>query len=146
MRTSLPSLALAFILAGPGRLLGEENADRPGTQLKVAMTTADRYSRDEKKVFAPDAPAIYAVYRIVAASPTTLRAVFWADSVEGLDPKTKLLDRTITISEKGEFMGAVPALKPPNGWPAGSYRVEFLLNEKPERSVSFRVEKPRAGP
>ncbi|HQQ76168.1 MAG TPA: hypothetical protein PLB01_02345 [Thermoanaerobaculia bacterium] len=68
-----------------------------------------------------------------------LKVVFWADGVEGLDPKTKLLEKIVTLSEKGEFMGAVPAMKPANGWPIGSYRVEFFIGDALSKTLSFKV-------
>ena len=110
LRRTFVLLAVAAGLVLPARLYAEETEEtRTGTWIKVAMMTDDKYSRDEKTVFSPDAPAIYAIYRVVAAGPAKLKAVFWADAVEGLEPKTKLLEKVLTVNEKGEFMGAVPA-------------------------------------
>lgn len=140
-RTFVP-LALAAGLLLPVLLYAEEkDSGHTGTWLKVAMTTDGKYSRDEKTVFAADAPAVYVVYRVVAAGRVSLRVVFWADAVEGLDPKTKLLEKAVSIPDAGEFMGAVPALKPPNGWPAGSYRVELYLGDALSKTLAFKVSK-----
>lgn len=147
MRRTLALLALAAGLAVPMRLAGDEkDAGHAGTWLKVAMTTDDKYSRDEKTVFAPDTPAIYAIYRVVAAGPVKVKAVFWADGVEGLAAKTKLLEKVVSVPEKGEFMGAIPALKPANGWPAGSYSVEFFLGDALSKTLSFKVVKRPGAP
>ena len=140
-------LMAAALVAAPARLHAEEkDPGHGGTWLKIAIVTDDKYSRDEKAVFPADAPAIYAVYRVVAAGPAKIKAVFWAEAVEGLDPKTKLLEKVSSISEKGEFMGAIPALKPANGWPAGSYRVEFYVGDALSKSVSFKVAKKTGAP
>jgi hypothetical protein len=144
MKKALMLLTLSAALIVPATLVAEE--ERPGTYLKVAMTTAEKYSRDPKTVFAADAPTIYAIYRIVAAGPVKLKAVFWADAVEGLDPKTKVMEKTISISEKGEFMGAVPALKPANGWPVGAYRVELFIGDTLSKTLPFKVVKSPGGP
>lgn len=149
-RTLRKTFVLMAVTAGlvlPARLWAEEKKEtRTGTWIKVAMTTDDKYSRDEKTVFSPDAPAIYAIYRVVAAGPAKIKAVFWADAVEGLDPKTKLLEKVVSVNERGEFMGAIPALKPANGWPAGSYRVEFYVGEDLSKTASFKVVKKTGTP
>lgn len=145
LRNTLVLLALTAGLALPARLVAQEKEEgRTGTWLKAALVTDDKYSRDEKTVFSSDAPAIYAIYRVVAAGPAKLKVVFWGDSVEGLEAKTKLLEKVVSVSDKGEFMGAVPALKPANGWPAGSYRVEFYVGEALSKTVSFKVVKKTA--
>ncbi len=147
MRRMLVLLAVAAGLALPVRLHAEEKeAAHTGTWIKTALTTDDKYSRDEKSVFAPDAPTIYAVYRVVAVGPAKIKIVFWADAVEGVDPKTKLLEKVASIAEAGEFMGAIPALKPANGWPVGSYHVDFLVGETVSKSVAFRVAKKTVSP
>ncbi len=147
MRSKLLLVALAAGLIAT-RISGEEEKtpEPSGTWLKVAMTTGEKYSRDPKTVFAPDAPAVFAVYRVVASGPVKLKAVFWADAVEGLEAKTKLLEKAVSISEKGEFMGAIPAMKPPNGWPVGAYRVEFYLGDVPSKTLPFKVEKRAPSP
>ncbi|MEO8585858.1 MAG: hypothetical protein ABI584_06835 [Acidobacteriota bacterium] len=147
MRRKILLVALAAGLVAARISWAEERTPEPsGTWLKVAMTTGEEYSRDPKTVFTPDAPAIYAVYRIVAAGPAKLKAVFIADAAEGLDPKTRLLEKVISISSSGEFMGAVPAMKPPNGWPVGAYRVEFYLGDVLSKTLPFKVEKRTPSP
>jgi hypothetical protein len=142
MRRTLVLLALTAGLGLAGGLGAQEKEEgRTGTWLKAALVTDDRNSRDEKSVLSPDTPAIYAIYRIVAAGPAKLKVVFWGDSLEGLEPKTKLLEKIVSISEKGEFMGAIPALRPASGWPAGVYRVEFYVGEALSKTVSFKVVK-----
>ncbi len=134
MRKLGPLLAVALF----GISLAAPAQDR-GTWLKSALVTDDKYSREEKAVIPPDAPAIYAVYRIVAAGPVRLRVAFWADTVEGFNANSKLLEKVVPFQEAGEFMGTVTAQKPLSGWPAGAYRVEFSFGETLAKSVAFRV-------
>lgn len=146
-RRNLVLLVVAAGLALPARLYADEKEPaHSGTWIKTALTTDDKYSRDQKSVFAPEAPAIYAIYRVVAVGPAKIKVVFWADAVEGVDPKTKLLEKGFSIAEAGEFMGAIPALKPPNGWPVGAYHVDFLVGETLSKSVAFKVVKKTDSP
>lgn len=147
MRKTLVFLAAAAAIVLPARLdADEKEAGRTGTYLKVAMTTEDKYSRDEKTVFPPDAPAIFAAYRIVADGPAKVTAVFWADAVEGLEPKTRLLEKVSSVTEKGEFMGAIPVQRPANGWPLGTYRVELFVGETLSKTLVYKVAKSPGAP
>jgi hypothetical protein len=142
MRKTILLLALAAGLALTTHLNADEKeAVHAGTWFKVAMTTEGKYSENLKVVFAPDAPAVYAVYRVVAAGPVKLKAVFWADSVEGFDPRTKLFEKVISISERGEFMGAVSAQRPTDGWPAGLYHVDLFIGDTLSKTLSYKVVK-----
>jgi hypothetical protein len=138
----LAFLALAAGLILPTGLRAEDKSDAHGrASFKVAMTTDSKYSRDEKTVFSTDAKGIYAVYRLVVSGPMKLRVAFWADGAEGLDSKTKLLEKTVAFPQKGEYMGAIEALKPANGWPVGTYHVEMILDDALSKTVPFKVAK-----
>ncbi len=147
MRSKVLLLALAAGLTAARTSGAEEKKPEPsGTWLKIAMMTDGKYSRDPKTVFAPDAPGIYAIYRIVAAGPVKLKAVFFADAAEAVEPNTKFLEKDVSISASGEFMGAVPAMMPPSGWPIGSYRVEFYIGDVLSRTLPFKIEKRTGAP
>jgi hypothetical protein len=114
-----------------------------GPHLNLAMVTADKYSRNEKTVFAPDVPKIFAVYHVAdAAKGTRLKAVWIAEKVEGLAAKSKITESESTISAKGEYMGAFSCAKPPQGWWAGTYLVELSVDGTVRKTLAFRVEKP----
>ncbi|MGA7990732.1 MAG: hypothetical protein WCC53_04805, partial [Thermoanaerobaculia bacterium] len=131
----------------PARLNADEkNAGPGGARFSVAMTVEDKFSRDPKTVFAPETPAVYAVYRVVATGPTKVKAVFWADGVEGLETKTKLLEKAVSIPGKGEFMGAIQAQKPANGWPAGSYHVDLFIGDTLSKTLAYKVVKGPVSP
>lgn len=113
-----------------------------GPQIKLAMVTNDRYSRDEKTVFRPDVPKIFAVYHVDAAQGTKVKAVWIGEKVEGLAAKSKITESESTFSAKGEFMGAFSCAKPPQGWWPGTYLVELSVDGSVRKTLTFRVEKP----
>lgn len=141
---SIARLLLMTALWTPGVSASEETAARAaGPHLKLAMVTTDKYSRNEKTVFSSDFPRIFAVYQIAeAAQGTKLKAVWFAEKVEGLEVKTKLSEGESTFSAKGEYMGAFSCPRPPKGWSAGTYLVELSLDGAVRKTLAFRVEKP----
>jgi len=138
-----------FVLAASlsaSAVSGAEGTDtRPqagGPHLKLAMVTTDKYSRDEKTVFTPDVPKIFAVYQVAgAAQGTRLKAVWIGDKVEGLIAKSKITESESTFSAKGEYMGSFSCSKPPQGWPTGNYVVELSLDGTVRKTLAFRVAK-----
>jgi hypothetical protein len=112
-----------------------------GPHFKLAIITSDKYSQDEKGVFAPDAPKVFAVYRVVAGSGMKLKAVWFAEKVAGLEPKSKIAENETTFSAKGEYIGSFPCTKPPQGWWIGSYVVNLYMDGVLKKSLGFRVEK-----
>jgi hypothetical protein len=140
-KTALLLLAAAFWASG---ISGSEEtgARAAGPHLKIAMVTSDKYSRTEQTVFSSDFPRIFAVYQVAdAAQGTKLKAVWFAEKVEGLDAKTKINEGESTFSAKGEYMGAFSCPKPPKGWPAGAYLVEISVDGAVRKTLSFRVDK-----
>jgi hypothetical protein len=133
---------LAATLLGSGISSAEETKPQSaGPHIKVAMITNDKYSQDEKGVFAPDAPKVFAVYRIVAGQGTKVKASWFAEKVAGLEAKTKLAENETTFSSKGEFIGSFTCSKPPQGWPVGSYSVNLYMDGVLKKTLGFRVEK-----
>lgn len=137
------ALLLTAALWTTGIAASEETGARAaGPHFKLAMVTTDRYSRNEKSVFPADYPKIFAVYQLAdAAQGTKLKAVWFAEKVEGLDSKTKITENESTFSSKGEYMGAFSCARPPQGWMAGSYVVELSVDGSLRKTLSFRVEK-----
>ena len=130
-----------LLLAASLCATGASGSDGP--HLKLAMVTNDKYSRDEKTVFRPDVPKIFAVYQVAnAAQGTKLKAVWIGEKVEGLAAKSKITESESTFSARGEYMGAFSCSKPPQGWWAGSYLVELSLDGTVRKTLVFRVEKP----
>jgi hypothetical protein len=139
-------VALAATLLGSGISASEETSPQSassGSHFKLAIITSDKYSQDEKGVFAPDAPKVFAVYRVVAAPGLKLKAVWIAEKVPGLEPKTKMTENPeTTFSARGEYIGSFPCSKPPQGWPIGSYTVNLYMDGVLKKTLGFRVEKP----
>ena len=70
---SIALVALAATLLGSAVYAAEEKGPASasaGSHFKLAIITSDKYSQDEKGVFAPDAPKVYAVYRVIAGQGT----------------------------------------------------------------------------
>ena len=137
-------VALVATLLGSGVFAAEEKSPQSasvGSHFKLAMITSDKYSQDEKGVFAPDAPKVFAVYRVVAGPGLKVRASWFAEKVAGLEPKTKLAENETTFSSKGEFIGSFNCSKPPQGWPVGTYAVNLYMDGVLKKTLGFRVEK-----
>jgi hypothetical protein len=118
-----------------------------GSHFKIAMISNDKSSLDEKGVFTPDAPKVFAVYRVVVAgSGSKVRAVWFAEKVEGLEAKTKLAENESAFPSQGEYIGSLSCTKPPPGWPIGSYTVQLYLDGSLRKTLAFRVEKPKHEP
>lgn len=139
---SIAFLLLTTVLWAPGASATEETPARAaGPRFKLAMVTTDKYSRNEKTVFGPDSPKIFAVYHVAdAAQGTKLKAVWIAEKVNGLEAKTKLTEGESTFSAKGEYIGAFSCPKPARGWPPGTYLVELSLDGSVRKTLAFRVE------
>jgi hypothetical protein len=113
-----------------------------GPHFKIAMITNDKSSQDEKGVFAPDAPKVFAVYRVVAGPGMKVKAVWFAEKVAGLEAKSKITENPeTTFSAKGEYIGSFPCTKPPQGWWIGSYVVNLYIDGVLKKTLGFRVEK-----
>jgi opacity protein-like surface antigen len=137
-------VALAATLLGSGVSASEETrpqATSAGSHFKLAIITSDKYSQDEKGVFAPDAPKVFAVYRVIAGPGLKVRASWFAEKVAGLEPKTKLAENETAFSTKGEYIGSFTCSKPPQGWPVGSYSVNLYMDGVLKKTLGFRVEK-----
>ena len=141
---SIALLILTTALWTSGISASEETRARiAGPHLKLAMVTTDKYSRTEQTVFSSDYPRIFAVYQVAdAAQGTKMKAVWFADKVEGLEAKTRITEGESTFSAKGEYMGAFSCPRPPKGWSAGTYLVELSVDGAVRKTLAFRVEKP----
>ena len=130
---------LSFLLLA-SRASAQEAAPVPEPRFERAVSSDSKSTRDEKAVFPPDTPRIFIVYRIMdAAKGTRLKAVWYAEKVEGIAENQVVADLSTETGAGKRFMGSFSYSKPPKGWPAGLYRVELFLNDKAAKSVVFRV-------
>ncbi len=138
-------VALAAALMGSGISASEETRPQSapaGPHFKLAIITNDKYSQDEKSVFGPDAPKVFAVYRVVAGPGLKVKAVWTAEKVAGLEPKTKIIENPeTTFSAKGEYISSFTCSRPPQGWPLGTYSVGLYMDGVLKKTLGFRVEK-----
>ena len=141
----LALVALAATLLGSGISASEESSPQSasaGPHFKLAIITTDKYSQDEKSVFAPDTPKVFAVYRVIAGPGLKVKAVWIAEKVAGLEAKTKITENPeTTFSAKGEYLGSFPCTKPAQGWPLGSYSVNLYMDGVLKKTLGFRVDK-----
>jgi len=137
-------VALAATLLGSGISASEETNPQPaGSHFKLAIVTNDRYSQDERTVFTPDTPKVFTVYRVVAGPGLKVKAVWYAEKVAGLEPKTKISENPeTTFSTRGEYISSFACAKPAQGWPIGSYSVSLFMDGVLKKTIAFRVEKP----
>ena len=141
-RTAL--IAVAAMLLSSGISTAEETSPQPaGSHFKLAIVTNDKYSQDERSVFTPDTPKVFAVYRVVAGPGLKVKAVWYAEKVAGLDPKTKISENPeTTYAARGEYISSFACTKPPPGWPIGTYSVGLYMDGVLKKTLLFRVEKP----
>lgn len=141
MGTRVATLLAAALLLPSARILAEEAAPPPGPRFERAVSSTSKSSREERTVFRPDTPRIFVVYRIANATKgTRLRAVWYAEKVEGLAENSTFADLTTETGAGKRFMGSFSYSRPPKGWPDGLYRVELFINGEPARAVVFRVD------
>lgn len=139
MRGAPLTVALSLLLLA-SRAFAQETAPAPEPRFERAVSSDSKSTRDERTVFPPGTPRIFIVYRIMDATKgTRLRAVWYAEKVEGIAENQIVADLSTETGAGKRFMGSFSYSKPPKGWPAGLYRVELFLNDKAARSVVFRV-------
>ncbi|GAB4503197.1 MAG: hypothetical protein Fur0043_01890 [Anaerolineales bacterium] len=100
-----------------------------------AYTTTDPNSGSPTTVFAQD-QVFYAVVELKnAPNDTTVKAVWTAVNVEGVNPNTYIDeavytsgDSTITFNLSNDGL-----------WPLGQYKVDLYLNDTFDRTLSFEV-------
>lgn len=68
-----------------------------------------------------------------------VRAVWIAENVGDIAPPNYRIDEAETIATSPEARGAFTLSRPPNGWAAGNYRVEFYLEGTLVESVRIKI-------
>ena len=120
-------------------LAGTALAERP--RFQVAVVTDTRESMDDKQVFPPDVAKVYIVYMLSdAPKGTRLKAVWYADHVEGMADNSKF-NQVEATAAGGSYIGAFSYTKPTKGWPTGDYRVELYIEDRLEKTLKFKVVK-----
>jgi hypothetical protein len=77
-----------------------------------------------------DALQIVARWRVRrAAGKTKVRAVWIAEETGGIAPAGYKIDEATTIATPPESVGTFTLSRPPDGWAAGKYRVEFYVQD-----------------
>lgn len=100
-----------------------------------AYTTANPDSGSATTVFAPD-QVFYAIVELKnAPDDTTVKAVWTAVNVEGVEPNFYITEATLSSGD-----GTLTfELSNDNLWPGGQYKVDLYLNDKLDRTLTFEV-------
>ncbi len=106
--------------------------------ISSAKMASDKKGNHPTKVFSPEETFYCIVDLSNAPDDTTVKAVWIAVDVEGVDPNTEI-DATKTTSGSGQLQFN---LTNDGRWPVGDYRVDLFVNdaEKPTRTLEFKVQ------
>jgi hypothetical protein len=119
-------------------LLPACSASASTANISSAKMASDKEGKHPTKVFSPD-ETFYCIADLSnATDDTTVKAVWTAVDVEGVDPNTKI-DDTKTTSGSGQLQFNLTNDGP---WPVGKYKVDLFLNDKkePARTLEFKVQ------
>ncbi len=106
-------------------------------KINNAYLSSDSDGNNETTSFDPD-EVFYAFVEVQnAPDDTTLRAVWIAVDVEGVDPDLVIDEASITTDGMDTFTFD---LSNDSDWPAGDYKVDIYLNDKLDRTLEFEVD------
>ncbi len=105
-------------------------------KISNAYLSSDSDGNNETTSFDP-AETFYAIVEVQnAPDDTTLRAVWIAVDVEGVDPDFVIDEASITTEGMDTFTFD---LSNTSNWPGGNYKVDIYLNDKLDRTLEFEV-------
>jgi hypothetical protein len=104
--------------------------------IKDAIMARDPDGNDPTTVFAPGDTFYCVVDLANAPDDTTVRAVWFAANVEGVEPDY-LIDEAELTTGGGELNFELSNTDP---WPSGTYKVELYLNDELDRTLEFNVQ------
>ena len=136
---------VAAVAVGGGGGGGGESAKKdepPAAEGTSTATMSEVMATDEDgqhptKVFSPNDTFYCVGYLKNAPKDTTVKAVWIASDIEGVEPDTKIKLFSAT-GGSGLFRFN---LSPTDSWPTGKYEVDLYLNDakKPTKALSFEV-------
>jgi hypothetical protein len=106
--------------------------------ISAAKMASDEEGNNPTKVFSPD-DTFYCIAELSnAPEDTTVKAVWTAVDVEGVEPNTKI-DEVSTTQGSGQLVFDLTNDGP---WPVGEYKVDLFLNDEqePARTLEFKVQ------
>jgi hypothetical protein len=135
----VPVVFSLMLLVAAGACRGDDRADTPATAgVRVTDVTlgraigGDRAVTDATGTFSPNDTIYASVATSGTAERVTLRARWTFEDGQVVDESTQ------TISPRGEARTEFHISKP-DGWPAGSYRLEVFVNDQSAHTEEFRV-------
>ena len=106
--------------------------------IKDAFLARDPDGQQKTTVFGPRDTFYCIVTLANAPDDTTVKAVWTAVQVEGVDPNTYIKENALTTGS-----GTLTfQLSNSNPWPAGRYKVDIYLNDELDRTLEFQVQAP----
>ncbi len=104
--------------------------------IKGAKMASDREGTQEAAVFTQDQDFFCIVQLANAPDDTKVKAVWTAVSVEGSDPNTAI-DDAEKVTGDATITFDLSNNQP---WPLGDYKVDLYLNDKLDRTLTFKVQ------
>jgi hypothetical protein len=131
-KTSLSVLILSLLLTA--LLAGCAGSSSP-PRLENSLTALDSQGEEPTAVFG-GGDTLYAVTDLEnAPDDTTVRAVWTAVEVEGVEPEFQIQETSLTTGTNKIYF----ELTNPAPWPPGSYRVDLYLNGQLQDSLDFEI-------
>ncbi|MCU0522014.1 MAG: hypothetical protein MUF84_15150 [Anaerolineae bacterium] len=105
--------------------------------IRSATLSASASGTPETTVFRQDDLTVYCIVTLAnAPSDTTVKAVWTAVDVDGVDPNT-LIDESELTSGDAELTFEIANSQL---WPVGSYKVDLYLNDKLDQTLEYEVQ------
>lgn len=105
--------------------------------ISAATMARDSSGNDATTTFSPDDTFYCLVTLSNAPDDTTVKAVWTAVEVEGIEPNHKIDEVSQTTGSNTITFNLTNSS---GGWPPGKYKIELFLNDKLDRSIDFVVE------
>ena len=104
-------------------------------RLENAVTARDSQGEESTMVFGTE-DTLYAVAELESApDETTVRAVWTAVDVEGVEPDFQIQETSLTTGSNRIYF----ELTNPAPWPTGRYRVDLYLSDTLQESLGFEI-------
>jgi hypothetical protein len=129
-------IALALVLAMLGTSVIACGGSFSTAKIKSAALSADSSGAPETTVFGQDQVFYCLVELANAPDDTTVKAVWYAVSVEGTEPNLLIDQSELTLGDGTATFN----LTNNQLWPVGTYKVEIYLNGELNQTLEFQVQ------
>ncbi len=110
-----------------------------GPRFATLILTDDPHRTTEKSVFTPDTQRIYIIFTLAdVPERTTIKSIWIAE--KAADDRDHKIDEASIVIGGRDNRGTLSISRPVSGWPAGKYRVDLSIADRPAITRLFRVE------